>query len=165
MSDTQNLINKTREYLDYVQEHYNNVQRAWKVVKDKCSDMRVVWDGWFFHILNCEIKYHDASKLSAEEFTQYRDAFFPVAEKKPLGNAWEHHKKCNDHHWETWTNKKYAKPIEWQIHCTHMVIDWMAMGYKFGDTAQEFYEKNKDKIKIPDYAVKFIYEIFDRIRE
>jgi len=45
-----------------------------------------------------------------------------------------------------------------------MVLDWMAMGYKFGDTAQEYYEKNKEKIKIPSWAVDFIYQIFDRIK-
>jgi hypothetical protein len=46
-----------------------------------------------------------------------------------------------------------------------MVIDWMAMGYKFGDTAQQYYEKNKEKIKLPGYAVKFMYEIFNRINK
>jgi len=30
-----------------------------------------------------------------------------------------------------------------------MVLDWMAMGLKFGDTAEEYYENNRDKIKIP----------------
>jgi hypothetical protein len=56
-----------------------------------------------------------------------------------------------------------SMPIEWAVHCTHMVIDWMAMGYKFGDTAQQYYEANKDKIELPDYAVDFIYEIFKRL--
>ena len=44
-----------------------------------------------------------------------------------------------------------------------MIIDWMAMSYKFEDTAQEYYEKNKDRINLPDYVEKFIYEIFSRI--
>ena len=44
-----------------------------------------------------------------------------------------------------------------------MVLDWMAMGYKFGDTAQEYYEKNKEKIELPDWAIEFIYEIFRRV--
>ena len=45
-----------------------------------------------------------------------------------------------------------------------MVIDWTAMGYKFGDTAQEYYEANKDKIVIKEIALyNFMYEIFDKI--
>ena len=41
----------------------------------------------------------------------------------------------------------------------------MAMGYKFGDTARSYYETNSGKIKLPDFVVHFIYEIFDRIIE
>jgi hypothetical protein len=44
-----------------------------------------------------------------------------------------------------------------------MVIDWMAMGIKFNDTAQSYYEKNKDKIDLPEKGVKFIYEIFEKV--
>ena len=46
-----------------------------------------------------------------------------------------------------------------------MVLDWMAMGYKFGDTAQEYYEKNKDKIALPNIAIPFMYETFERLYE
>lgn len=81
-----------------------------------------------------------------------------------MSSAWENHKKENMHHWETWTDRiQTLTPNEWEIHCAHMVIDWMAMGYKFGDIAKSYYEKNKDNIKIPDYAVSFIYEIFNRV--
>lgn len=56
-----------------------------------------------------------------------------------------------------------SDPYAWEVHCVHMVIDWMAMGYKFNDNAKIYYERNKDKIKLPEYAVVFIYEIFNRI--
>ena len=41
------------------------------------------------------------------------------------------------------------------------IVDWMAMGYEFGDTAKEYYEKMKDEINFPDWAIKLMYEIFD----
>jgi len=38
------------------------------------------------------------------------------------------------------------------------------MGYKFGDTAQEYYEQNRDKIKINKRWIPFMYEIFERLK-
>lgn len=37
----------------------------------------------------------------------------------------------------------------------------MAMGKKFGDTAKEYYSKNKERIGLPEWADVFINEIFD----
>ena len=163
---TLDIIQKTREYLDYLEEHIVNVEKAWKEMQVKCKDMRFIYDDFYHHWIDMQVQLHDVSKLSEYEFVQYRDAFFPLSyeEKEPLGSAWEHHKRHNPHHWENWTSLKIvSNPNEWEVHCVHMVIDWMAMGYKFGDTAQKFYEKNKEKIDLPDYAIDFIYEIFKRI--
>lgn len=158
-------IEKTREYLLYIEEHVMNVNKAWGVIADKCRDMRVIWDDFYYWQLAAEIKNHDLSKMSEQEFVQYRKAFYPTEDEKrhDLGDAWEHHKQNNPHHWEKWTQMAHSNHNMWEVHCTHMVIDWMAMGYKFGDTAQQYYEKNKDKIDLPEHAVKFIYEIFERI--
>jgi hypothetical protein len=160
-------IQKTREYLDYLEEHILNVKRAWLELQEKCSDMRFIYSDFFYHTIDSEVEHHDISKLSEHEFVQYRKWFFPVEEREKdriaFDKAWKHHKENNLHHWETWTQKQYWDPNEWERHCVHMVIDWMAMGYKFGDTAQEYYERNKDKINLPRYAVDFIYEIFSKL--
>ena len=37
------------------------------------------------------------------------------------------------------------------------------MGFEFGDTAKGYYEKNKDKINLPEWAIELIYTIFDCI--
>lgn len=158
-------INKTREYLDYIEEHINNVQKAWDCLKLKCSDMRFIYDDFVYFSIEHDVKCHDLSKLSEDELVQYRRVFYPCKNeiKVELKDSWEHHKKENQHHWQNWTKKNNSHPYEWEINCVHMVIDWMAMGYKFEDTAQKYYEKNKDNILIPDYAISFIYEIFKRI--
>ncbi len=161
-------IRKTREYLDYLEEHYLNVQKAWKEIQDKCKDMRFVWDDYFFATINCQVINHDESKLSAEEFTRYRNKFFPAVgedkNEKDFNIAWEHHKKRNLHHWQTWT-KENLHYIDWETSIVHMVIDWMAMGYKFGDNAKQYYESNSSKIKIDDKAKDFIYDIFNRLEK
>lgn len=159
-------IKKTREYLDYIEEHVLNVRRAWQEIQEKCKDMNIVYDDFLYNWLGDEVERHDLSKMSEQEFVQYRKAFYPATpeHKYDMSDAWEHHKKHNPHHWANWTKKEYYHPNEWSVHCTHMVIDWMAMGYKFGDTVQEYYEKNRDKIELPSYAVSFIYMIFERLK-
>lgn len=162
-------IKKTREYLDYIEEHVLNVKRAWEELKLKCKDMRFVWDDFYYFSIDAEIEHHDLSKMSEQEFIQYRKAFYPTEAEKEKGEydmsaAWEHHKKYNPHHWENWTTiQNRQHPNDWEVHCVCMVCDWMAMGYKFGDTAKAYYEKNKDKINIPKDIIPFMYEIFNRI--
>lgn len=159
-------IQKFREYLDYVEEHYNNVQKAWKLMQEKCKNMNFVYDDWLFLQIDAMVKNHDISKLSEEEFTQYRQFFFPTKSeqknKELFNKAWEHHKIENDHHWQTWTSENFNKNLQ-EIALVHNIIDWVAMGLKFGDTARDYYEKNKNEIKIPDWAEKYIYQIFDCI--
>ena len=159
-------INKTREYLDYIEEHVLNVQKAWKEIQEKCKDMSFIWDDACYFSIDNEIKLHDLSKMSEQEFIQYRKTFFPTNEEKEkdkydISKAWEHHKKHNPHHWETWTlsNKEQV------IHCVCMICDWMAMAYKFNDTAKRYYEKNKDEILIQSDMIPFMYEIFNRIED
>lgn len=162
---TLEVIEKTQEYLNYVKEHVLNVRKAWGEVQDKCKDMRFMYDDFYYFSIHDSVDFHDISKLSEFEFVQYRRAFYPAKDepKYNMDEAWEHHKKYNPHHWENWTTIKPRFDADWEVHCVHMVIDWIAMGYKFGDTARDFYEKNKEKINIPDYAVRFINEIFDRV--
>lgn len=158
-------IQRTREYLDYLEEHITNVQRAFEEVRRKCYDMRFIYDDYCYWELKSAVRHHDLSKFSKEEFTQYREKFFPVEGETGEGfsSAWENHKKENTHHWENWTQRDTFNPYEWEINCTHMVIDWLAMGYKFNDTPRAFFEKNREKIHIPEHAIEFIYEIFERL--
>lgn len=158
-------IDKTRDYLDYVEEHILNIRKAFYVFKCNCEDMSIFTDYSLMNALEEEVRNHDLSKLSEEEFIQYRKAFHPTKDEieSSLSNAWLHHQANNPHHWQNWTKNFNDSDPEWVMHCSHMIIDWMAMGYKFGGTAQGYYEKNKEKIDIPDYAIEFIYEIFNQL--
>lgn len=159
-------IQKIREYCDYLEEHLLNVEKSWKILQIACKDMSVVYDDCKYWSIDAMIQDHDISKMSVGEFIPYQRNFFPVDEKDPeeFAKAWEHHKEHNPHHWENWTNMRPHSPYEQECHCVCMVIDWMAMGLKFGDTAEDFYTKNRAKIVLPEWAVKFIGEIFERLR-
>ena len=167
MSEMLAVINKTRRYLDYVEGHYKNVQRAWGDVQEKCGGMRFVSDDFVWGLLDAEIKCHDLSKMSVEEFVPFRRNFYPTEfesrHKVAPDNALAHHQDHNPHHWQNWTNMGEWAPYDREINCVHMVIDWIAMSYKFGGTARKYYEANKHEIHLPNWAVVFINEIFDLV--
>ena len=157
-------IEKIREYCCYIERHLRNVEASWVTLQRKCKDMRFIYDDYVFVSIDEEVKAHDLSKFSVEEFIPYQRKFYPVGEPEELGLAWVHHQECNPHHWQHWTAKEYGNPYAAEVHCVCMVIDWMAMGLEFGDTAEEYYEREKEKIDLPDWAVTFIGEIFERLR-
>jgi hypothetical protein len=158
-------IDKIREYCDYVEEHLDNVAEAWDIIQDKCADMSFITDEFLFTVIDEHVLNHDLSNASHEEFIPYVEKFFPVGEAKSdlFADAWQNHQDCNPHHWQTWTKLTDSFEDEWKCHAVCMVIDWVAMGIKFNDTARAYYEKNKETIDIPDEAVEFIYSLFNRV--
>lgn len=162
-------IAKIREYCDYVEEHLLNVEKAWKILQEKCKDMDFVYDDWRWSSIEERIRDHDISKMSHEEFIPYQQQFFPVGMAPSRDNpvfaaAWEHHKANNEHHWENWAVAYPNGGFRAEFECVCMVADWMAMAMKFEDTAESFYVKKKEQIILPEWAVQFIGEIFERIK-
>jgi len=166
------VIEKTRQYLDYIETHYNNVQKAWKIIQKKGdgSGFDFLYDDFKFFTLDQSIKEHDLSKLSHFEFEPYRKKFYPTEHEKDndkglisqlFEKAWEHHYKWNDHHWENWT--KLDTPFD-SLCVVHNYVDWMAMSMKFGDSPMAYYEKNKGEIIIPDWAESLMYDIDKMIK-
>jgi len=160
-------IKKIREYCNYIEDHLLKVNDSWEIIKITCRDMNFVYDDFLFWHITKLIYLHDVSKMSIEEFIPYQQKFFPV--EKPddtwFSSALQHHYDFNPHHWQNWTTRKETFPNEQTCHCVCMIADWMAMGMKFGDTAEQYYEKNKVKIDLPDWAIEFISEIFQRLRD
>jgi hypothetical protein len=149
-------VYKIRDHLDYLEEHLENVRKAFNELSKKCIGLWWVEDDVLWHNIRQQVCFHDLSKFSKEEFIEYQQAFFPVGKKSQIGQAWEHHKENNHHHWET---------LKDNLDVVHMIIDWTAMGYKFGDTAQEYYENNIDRIEVTADQKKIMYEIFDKIAD
>ena len=168
----QSYINKTREYLNYLEEHFDNIRKAFQELSVACDGMTWVGDDNTWHTLRHEVCHHDISKFSTEEFVPYRNRFFPLdttteEDKDTFNKAWIHHYEVNEHHWE-YINRlsdetTNNKPGLIERYLIHMLVDWTAMGYKFGDTAQEYYEQNKHKILLKPDQVEFIYTIFNRL--
>ncbi len=56
LNDYFKKIQKTREYLDYIEEHVTNVIKAWKELQDKCKDMRFMWDDYYYFSIQDEVR-------------------------------------------------------------------------------------------------------------
>lgn len=153
-------IKQTRAYCDYLEEHFNNIAKAFDEVYSACKQLNFFIDDYNFHTLYREVELHDISKFSSAEFTQYRKKFFPINNQQVdvtnFDKAWEHHYTNNTHHWESATA---------QLDVIHMVIDWTAMSYKFGGTAQSYYEANLHKIKLQPDLIDFMYTIFNKLKD
>lgn len=157
----QDYIDSTRRYLDYLEEHLSNVARAFSELSEACNGKEHwVGDDYEWHTFKAEVENHDLSKFSKEEFTQYRDNFFPVCnedkENSDFAAAWENHKNKNHHHHET---------AEHYMDIVHMVIDWMAMSYKFGDNPRDFYNKTKPSMRIDEKYHDYAEKLFDYLDE
>ena len=157
-------IRQTRAYCDYLEEHFNNIAKAFEEVTEACRDLIV--ENCDYYTLLEQVEQHDLSKFSAEEFTQYISKFFPITSQQspylsittnvPFDQAWKHHYLNNTHHWES---------ARTQTDILHMVIDWTAMSYKFGGTAQSYYEANQHKIKLNPNLTEFMYTIFNYLKD
>lgn len=149
------VLKKEKEYKLYIEEHIENVRKAFKEIINSEDDYikMMLTDEKTFKSLETAVKNHDKSKYSAEEFQAYRKNFFPINEEEKQNNkeafdkAWEHHWTNNTHHWQ---NREGSEEVN-VVAVFEMIIDWMAMGYKFNDTAIEYYKKNKEEIKLNEY--------------
>lgn len=160
--DGQDYIDATRKYLDYLEDHLNNVAKAFNELSEACDGKEEYWvgDDYAWWSLKAEVEAHDLSKFSKEEFVQYRDNFFPVndsdKENSAFDLAWDHHKQHNHHHHETCVN--YNDIV-------HMVIDWMAMGYKFGSNPREFYEKTKPAMNFNQHQYDYVERLLSHLEQ
>lgn len=120
------------------------------LIEHKKNFFKVCWKHQFFHAI-----FHDISKFSPIEFISYTKNFFGTEKDKKNSRfeyGWLHHQRKNKHHWDYWVNGN-GKPINIPTkYLIQMICDWKAMGIKFGDTAKEFYLKNKNKIILEKYS-------------
>lgn len=154
-------IESTQNYLDYLKEHIENVRRAFQELSEAC-DGKDFWvaDDFAWHTIRGEVINHDLSKLTKNEFIQYRDFFYPVCESDKVnsdfGNAWENHKSMNPHHHESIRN---------DFDIVHMVIDWTAMSYKFGGSPLAYFRKEKHKMNLTDDQFKYTEKLLGHLED
>lgn len=121
------------KYMDYIAEHIANVEKSYYLLFEDGNKLTL--DGYtdeqiaeVLSVLKEDIKNHDSSKFSDEEFYAYRAFFNPTDKEKELmndenyykqaedafGDAWKHHYTHNPHHplfWKWVDVKEYANGV------------------------------------------------------
>lgn len=146
---------KEKEYKKYIDEHIKNVNKAWDIMKrnkkvmDYISSIDSADISFTVAALDGQIKAHDMSKFSVEEWEPYRMHHHSVDEQEKIDSqaeyekAWEHHYTNNLHHWNWWAynNQQDKMTLNYVI---EMCCDWIAMSMKFGGDAYHWYLKQTD---------------------
>lgn len=157
-------IQATRKYLDYLQNHYNNVQIAWLKMKDAFYEKDFL-NANIIRSIESDVLLHDASKLSHEEFVPYREKFYRTIGDDPVKNeiefewAWKHHLEHNNHHWQR--VRLISERNGYIIPTVHMVVDWIAMSYELGGDARSYFENEKEKMLLPSHVYDLVLKILD----
>ena len=122
-----------KQYLKYF---ITICKHKWVVFKE-CKSCGIIWQGII----------HDLSKFgfteffsSAKYYCSDKSPHYGDAEENGYSKAWLHHKGCNKHHWEYWTdfnenNGSIKVNIIPYNYVVEMVCDWIGAG--------KVYEKEK----------------------
>lgn len=161
-------------YLAYIDEHCNNVLKAF--IKDGDTILLNLGISNRREDLLFRVKTHDVSKYGEDEFEAYRNYFYPKEgekkDRKAFDIAWKHHYTHNSHHWEFYLDEDgNPKPMKLEA-VAEMLLDWEAMSIKFGGNPYNWYQSNKDKIKLhPDtkflveHALQIIFKNWEWVNE
>lgn len=164
MNSSEELEQKRRDYLEYIDEHRRLIRKAF--LNFKKANLNLLSEDEM-EILFSEIKTHDDSKYGEEEFESYRKHFFPCSfenkddAKEGFKKAVEHHYLLNDHHPQNPARKTGLNKVA----CIHNILDWIAMSYKFGDNVWEFYQKSEIKTKLNPEEREYIEETLDLLTQ
>lgn len=182
------LSKREAEYYNVVGAHRNNVVKAYEmIVKDPKS--QIVIEGipvynYDTPSLEDAIKNHDMSKYSDAEFYAYRKWHNPTSHEKFLmetdddyrlaaeaayEEAWNHHKRNNDHHPEWWCydeNGNTVEPRDMTIEAIlHMICDWQSCDMTYGGNIHDWWAKNKgEKAKVmSENTFRIVESIMEKI--
>ena len=137
-------------YLNYILKH-----KRYAFIE--CCKYGLIWRGLM----------HDMSKLTWSEFKAYADYFDKTNEKKNERDflyAWLGHIHKNPHHWQHWLLQNdedgmMVLPMPEQ-YWKEMVADWKSAGKAITgkDNIKEWYDKNRDLIKLHPETKKIVEE-------
>lgn len=176
------------QYFAYIENHRNNVNEAYIKIRDFLEAERLAFDNSevlsrdeilkaFFSIAE-DVRDHDLSKYSDEEFEPYRIHFYPTNKEKSMDsdiqrmfslefdNAWKHHYRNNNHHPKYWVDDEGNKSDMSLAAIIHMLIDWEAVSMAKGGSVIDYWKNHaKDEkeamtdntINIVDILINIIF--------
>lgn len=169
------LYKSTRDYVDYLLQHKDNVINAY--LDQLCNLHDEFIDSHKFEILYLVAK-HDMSKYEEIEFEPYRIHYNPtqVGENelpeniKAYENAWMHHKVNNPHHWEYWLedNGELTEITDMELrkmYAVEMLADWTSMSMYYQNEPIDWYNEHKSEIKLHPEIREYVEEILPKLHK
>ena len=172
--------------MDYITEHRTNVIKAFNnLFAGKTLSTYSISEQEFdlaIRSIANDIKNHDESKYSDDEFYAYRQKFFPTDNELKMMQedsayalkieedfkiAWKHHFTTNDHHPKYWKviNGEFNEdnePTDMSLGAIiHAICDWEAMSMKFGGNTLDWFNTKADDEK--SYMTERTLQIFTEI--
>lgn len=121
----------------------------------------VIEAGQMIGIHKDNLKNHDKSKFSEEEFFAYAQFFQGTTKnKEEFDKAWLHHIHYNPHHWQYWMIPA-GQVLEMPEYCIReMVADWLgaSKAYTGSWNMTEWLEKNLSKIVLHPKSFSYLWE-------
>ena len=172
----------SQEYNQYLDDHINNVRRAFDWLKTSGVFDQIGMSPRKVDVCDRHIVLHDKSKYNDFEYRAY-DSYFYGEEftdeasrdsiNRDFNNAWLCHIHHNKHHWQHWVlinDNPEAGTIALDmptVYLVEMVCDWWSFGWKCGRPKEIFawYEANKDHMILSDSTRARVEEILNVMRE
>lgn len=173
------------EYDKYLEMHRDCVGFAFSWIYTKIGLGRFPFVD--YDKLCYNIKHHDDSKYSVDEYVAYDDYFYSERTedvKKQFDYAWLHHIHANPHHWQHWILKeddslgsKDSMPVKVleipEIYIIEMICDWWSFSWaKYLKSHNkkdlyeifEWYESHTNSIIMDETSEEKVLKILNDIR-
>lgn len=159
-------LKATLQYHNYLTKHVEGVHRVFEEIMTPILREEGIPQEEFDDIY-AVIKDHDKSKRGAEEFIAYRNHFYdpeghPRSGSEEFNQAWLHHQNTNPHHWQYWclindVDEPQVQALDMPFkYIVEMLCDWQSAGNHYGNTAYDWYEKQKDKMILSENTRKMV---------
>lgn len=165
----------SRRYDEYIQDHKNNVYRAFGWLTTHVSE-EFTKEEWEAADYLCAYS-HDESKYGTEEYNAY-DKYFYGGNKsyevvQNFNKAWLHHIHNNPHHWQHWVlinddPDKGEIIIDMpNIYIIEMLCDWMSFSIAKGEPKEIFswYDQHSKYMKLSDKTREKVESVLAKIKE
>lgn len=163
------------EYDQYLKKHISAVKEAFQWL---CDNLPSIIYAYGYNNSNyANIKYHDGSKYSDEEYEAYDAYFYGRNRSSYVMNAfnlaWLHHIHNNKHHWQHWVlindDPKLGEVCLEMPYCyvIEMICDWWSFSFYKGDLTEIFfwYDEHKEHIKLAKNTRKMVEYILSLMKD
>lgn len=165
-------IGKDEQYRAYLLNHISGLKYAFKWLEKNIPDVYVNDGIDYSSIIYLNVKDHDYSKYTADEYVPYREYFYGDRTdrvKSDFDYAWLNHIHNNPHHWQYWVlyeddgdAKALEIPFEYLI---EMFLDHWSFSWNKGNLFEilDWYNNHKDKMILNDKSRKQYEELLDKV--